>query len=375
MTIDKLRVATIVGTRPEIIRLSRVIAVLRRDCSHTLIHTGQNYDRELNQIFFEDLSISPPDVFLEAARETAIQTIAAVFSRVESALRHVNPDAVLVLGDTNSGLSLIVARRLGIPTFHMEAGNRCFDARVPEEINRRLIDHVADINMPYSALARELLLREGLPPDRIIVTGSPLKEVLTYYSHTISSSRALETFGLKEGRFYLVSIHREENVDSSARLRDFIQMLNALATSDGLQLLVSTHPRTRRRLAELGDDFHPLLRFVNPLTFTDYVHLQTKAKVVLSDSGSISEEAAILGFKALNLRDTHERSEAMEEASVMMVGSNFDRVQQAILILESQNLDDASRMRTPLDYQSPNVSEKVSRIIHSYVDFVRRTNR
>lgn len=375
MTSNKLRVATIVGTRPEIIRLSRVISVLRRDCSHTLIHTGQNFDHELNAIFFDDLGIEPPDILLNAARETAIQTISAMFSAIEPVFQDVKPDAVLVLGDTNSGLSLIVARRLGIPTFHMEAGNRCFDPRVPEEINRRLIDHVADINLPYSAIARENLLREGLPPDRIVVTGSPLKEVITYYRNSIVSSRALDKFGLDPGNFYLVSIHREENVDGPDRLSEFIQILNAIATRDGVTLLVSTHPRTRKRLSEIGADCHPLVRFVNPLAFTDYVRLQTEARVVLSDSGTISEEASILGIKALNLRDAHERPEAMAEASVMMVGSNIARIQQALQILEGQNLDNASTMRTPFDYQSPNVAEKISRIVHSYVDYIRRTNR
>ena len=375
MTIKKLTIATIVGTRPEIIRLARVVSVLREDTNHVLIHTGQNYDYELNEIFYKDLKLAQPDVFLNAARDTPVKTIAAVLEGAETALTHVKPDAVLVLGDTNSGLSLIAARRMGIPSFHMEAGNRCFDPRVPEEINRRIIDHVADINLPYSAIAREHLLREGLPPDRIIVTGSPMTEVLHYYKQSIDSSEILRTLGLQQGSFFVASLHREENVDDPSRLKEFVAMFNSLVIEEGKPLVISTHPRTRKRLRELNLNLHHLVQLVEPLSFSDYVCLQTKATAVLSDSGTISEESSILKFRAMNLRDTHERPEAMEQACVIMVGSSYDRLQQALAILRRRGTDEFSRTKQPVDYQDTNVAEKVSRIIHSYVDVIRRNNR
>lgn len=352
-----------------------MVSVLRQDTNHVLIHTGQNYDSQLNEIFFNDLKLAPPDIFLNAARDTPVKTIAAILEGAETALARVKPDAVLVLGDTNSGLSLIAAKRMGIPSFHMEAGNRCFDPRVPEEVNRKIIDHIADINLPYSAIAREHLLREGIAPDRIIVTGSPMTEVIHYYKQSIDSSRILQTLGLQQNEFFVVSLHREENVDDLRRLNEFTTMFNSLATQEELPLVFSAHPRTRKRLKELNADMHPLIQLVDPLSFTDYVYLQTQATAVLSDSGTISEEASILGFKALNLRDAHERPEAMEEASVMMVGSNIERIQQALQILKNQDMNGNSMMRTPSNYQNPNVAGKVLRIIHSYVDFIRRSNR
>lgn len=373
--IKKLTVATIVGTRPEVIRLSRVISVLSRDTSHVLIHTGQNYDPQLNDVFFDDLKIARPDISLNAARDTPIRTIAAILEGAETALLSVRPDAVLVLGDTNSGLSLIAAKRLMIPSFHMEAGNRCFDPRVPEEVNRKIIDHVADINLPYSSIAREYLLREGVAAEQIIVTGSPMAEVLHYYHESIESSEILETLNLKEKFFYAVSLHREENVDKPERLRKFVNMLNSLATDDGLPIVMSTHPRTRSRLTALDTQIHPLVRLLNPLSFSEFVHLQTRAMAVLSDSGTISEEASILGLKAVNLRDTNERPEAMEQASVMMVGASLERLHQALAILKTQGKDSFSQMNRPIDYGHVNVAEKVSRIIHSYVDVVRQKNR
>ena len=352
-----------------------MVSVLRQDTNHVLIHTGQNYDSQLNEIFFNDLKLAPPDVFLNAARDTPVKTIAAVLESAETALAHVKPDAVLVLGDTNSGLSLIAAKRMGIPSFHMEAGNRCFDPRVPEEVNRKIIDHIADINLPYSAIAREHLLREGIAPDRIIVTGSPMTEVIHYYKQSIDSSRILQTLGLQQNAFFVVSLHREENVDDLRRLNEFTTMFNSLATQEELPLVISTHPRTRKRLKELNADLHPLIRLVEPLSFTDYVYLQTRATAVLSDSGTISEESSILKFRAVNLRDAHERHEAMEQASVIMVGSSFERLQQALTILRSRGTDEFSQINRPADYQDINVAEKVSRIIHSYIDVVRRNNR
>jgi len=349
-----------------------VVSLLRQDTNHVLIHTGQNYDSELSDVFFNDLKLAPPDIFLNAARDTSLATIAAILEGAEITLRRVKPDAVLVLGDTNSGLSLMAARRMGIPSFHMEAGNRCFDPRVPEEINRTIIDHVADINLPYSAIARQHLLREGIAPDRIIVTGSPMTEVIHYYTRSIESSQILQTLGLQENSFFVVSLHREENVDNLGRLNEFAIMFNSLAVEENLPLVVSAHPRTRKQLMKLDAELHPLIRLVDPLSFSDYVCLQTKATAVLSDSGTISEESSILKFRAVNLRDTHERPEAMEQASVIMVGSSFERLQQALAIQRRTGANEYSQMNQPNDYQNINVAEKVTRIIHSYVDAVQR---
>ena len=362
---NRLKVATIVGTRPEVVRLSRVISRLREDCQHTLIHTGQNYDHNLNQIFFSDLDIAPPDISLNAARPTPTQTIAAVLDSTDKVLRELLPDAVLVLGDTNSGLALFAAKRLGIPTFHMEAGNRCFDPRVPEEINRRLIDHLADINLPYSQIAREHLVSEGLPPHRIIVTGSPMREVLSYYQEKIALSDVVLRLGLKEQGFYVASLHREENVDDPDNLLRFVNMFNLLTREHDVPVVMSTHPRTRERLNRLNVTFQEGVRLLDPLSFTDYVRLQMSSRGVLSDSGTISEEASILGFRALNLRVSHERPEAMEEASVIMIGSNSERMFQALEV-NRQDFTEADSNHIPFDYRTKSVSRKISRILHSY---------
>lgn len=372
MNIRKLKVATIVGTRPEIIRLSRVMAALDRHCDHVLVHTGQNYDYELNGIFFEDLGIRKPDVFLEAAGATGAETIGKVIISADTALAQIQPDAVLVLGDTNSCLAVIPAKRRKIPTFHMEAGNRCFDMRVPEEINRRIVDHTADINLTYSDIAREYLLAEGLPPDRVIKTGSPMCEVLSHYAPKIAASDALTRLGLQAGRYFVVSAHREENIESAQNFAGLIDVLNRVAASYDLPVVVSTHPRTRKRIDAMGITLDVRVQLLKPLGFSDYVSLQQDAKAVLSDSGTINEEASILNFRALNLRDAHERPEGMEEAAVMMVGTNPDRVMQGLAILESQPAGSERLLRQVADYSMPNVSEKVVRIIHSYVDYVNR---
>lgn len=371
----KLKIVTFVGTRPELIRLSRVLAALIRDCDHKLIHTGQNYDYELNGIFFDDLGLPTPKKYLNAARKSPIQTIAAILDGADSALEEIRPDAVLVLGDTNSGLALLAAKRRGIPTFHMEAGNRCFDPRVPEEINRRIIDHTADINMPYSRLARENLLREGIPPDQIIVTGSPMAEVLSYYGPAIADSKIMTKLNLSEGDFFVASLHREENVDSPTKLNLFLNIFQWINRTFNVPVIVSTHPRTRKQLNNTDGKESEGVRFVDPLSFSDYVHLQKEARAVLSDSGTICEEAAILGLRAINLRESHERSEASEEGSVISAGSNINRVQQALQVLEHQGTSTSSTMRIPVDYQALNVAEKVSRIIHSYTDFILTRNR
>jgi UDP-N-acetylglucosamine 2-epimerase (non-hydrolysing) len=360
---------TIVGTRPEIIRLSRVMAALDEATDHVLVHTGQNHDRELNQIFFEELELSPPDHFLGAAGDSAAETIGQVIVAVDGILADHRPDAVLILGDTDSCLAAIPAKRRRVPVFHMEAGNRCFDDRVPEEINRRIVDHVADVNLPYSAIARDYLLREGLPPDRVITTGSPLMEVLTHYRPKIDASDVLQRLGVEPGRFFLVSAHRAENVDSDDRLAMLAETLGAIAARFDQPILVSTHPRTRKRIDALGIAFDPRVRLLKPFGFFDYNALQLGARAVLSDSGSISEESAILGFPALNLRDAHERPEAMEQAVVMMTGLGSTRVLQALDLLMAQS----SRPRLPADYAAPDVSAKVVRIILSYTDYVRRT--
>jgi len=360
---------TIVGTRPEVIRLSRVMAALDAATDHVLVHTGQNHDRELNSIFFEELELRAPDHDLSLAGQTGAETIGKVIIAADRLLAEERPDAVLVLGDTDSCLAAIAAKRRRIPVFHMEAGNRCFDERVPEEINRRILDHMADINLPYSSISREYLLLEGFPPDRMIKTGSPLFEVLTHYRPKIDASDVLTRLGVEAGRYFLVSAHRAENVDSDDRIRTLAGTLQAIADRHGEPILVSTHPRTRKRIDVLRLDFHPLVRLLKPLGFLDYNALQLSARAVLSDSGSISEESAILGFPAINLRDAHERPEAMEQAVVMMTGLGAERVLQALDVLATQR----SRLRLPPDYEVPDVSEKTVRIILSYTDYVRRS--
>jgi UDP-N-acetyl-L-fucosamine synthase len=366
-----MRVATIVGTRPEIIRLSRVMAVLDRHTDHTVIHTGQNYDYELNQIFFEDLEIHQPDFFLDAAGNTAAETIGQTISLTDAALREAQPDAVLILGDTNSCLGAIAAKRQKIPVFHMEAGNRCFDQRVPEEINRRIVDHISDINLPYSSLSREHLLWEGLPPDRVIKTGSPMFEVLNYYMPKIDASDVIERLGLDEYEYYVVSVHREENVDSPDQFSLLFDMLLRLADT-GRRVIVSTHPRTRKRMETEGMAFPELVELMKPFCFSDYIKLQKTARAVLSDSGTITEEASILNLPALNIRQTHERPEGMEEGAVMLVGMDWQRVSEGLGLLESQPRGDERLLRLVEDYAIPNVSHKVLRIILSYVDYVNR---
>lgn len=367
---EKLRVVTFVGTRPEIIRLSRVIPLLDEHCDHVLVHTGQNYDYELNEIFFTDLSIRRPDRFLEAAGATSAETIGNVIARADQLLREERPQAVLILGDTNSCLAAISAKRLRIPVFHMEAGNRCFDMRVPEEINRKIVDHTADINLTYSGIARENLLREGLPPDMVIKTGSPMLEVLEHYRDKIAQSDVVGRLGLEAGKYFVVSTHREENVDRRESFTKIIRILDDLAETYGFPVILSTHPRTKKRIDEWQVEFHPLVRIAKPFGFTDYIALQSASRAVLSDSGTITEEASILNFPALNLRETHERHEGMEEASVMMVGLSAARVRQALGVLEGQPRGTERAMKLATDYDVPNVSQKVLRIILSYVDYV-----
>ena len=367
---DKLRVMTIVGTRPEIIRLSRVIAQLDLYCEHVIVHTGQNYDYELNEIFFSELSIRKPDVFLEAAGETASQTIGKVIMAADKVMQEFQPEAILILGDTNSCLAAIAAKRQKIPIFHMEAGNRCFDFMVPEEINRRIVDHTSDINLTYSDIAREYLLREGMPPDQVIKTGSPMHEVITYYMPKIEKSEILSRLCLTERHYFLVSVHREENVDSPGNLQAIYQILNSLADKYQEPVIVSTHPRTRKRIDALGLTAHPLVRFMNPFGFIDYVKLQMNAHCVISDSGTITEESSILNFPALNLREVHERPEGFEEASVMFVGLNADRIFQGLEILENQPRGKKRALNIVRDYSPDNVSLKILRIIQSYTDFI-----
>jgi len=368
----QLKVATFVGTRPEIIRLSRVMPLLDAHTRHVIIHTGQNYDFELNEIFFKDLALRKPDRFLDAAGATSAETIGNVITRSEKVLIEEQPHAVLILGDTNSCLAAIAAKRLRIPIFHMEAGNRCFDQRVPEETNRRIVDHVADINLTYSAIARENLLREGLPPDMVICTGSPMAEVLQHHRERIESSDVLNRLDLEAGGYFIVSAHREENVDNREQLKKIADILDGLAQDHGKPVILSTHPRTQKRIDAWGLKFHPLVRTLKPFGFTDYIALQKNSHAVLSDSGTITEESAILNFPALNLRETHERHEGMEEASVMMVGLSLDRVRQGLEILAGQGRGAERRTRIPRDYAADNVSEKVVRIILSYVDYVNR---
>jgi UDP-N-acetylglucosamine 2-epimerase (non-hydrolysing) len=370
--VKKLKVVTVVGTRPEIIRLSRVIARLDEYCDHVLVHTGQNYDYELNQIFFDDLGIRKPDHFLESAGQSAAQTIGNVIANVDRVFSEVKAEAILVLGDTNSCLAVIPAKRRRIPVFHMEAGNRCFDQRVPEEINRRIVDHIADVNLTYSAIARQYLLREGLPPDMVIKTGSPMFEVLTHYRPKIDASDVLLRLNLAPENYFVVSAHREENIDTPATFARMAAVLNAIAEDHNIPLIVSTHPRTQKRIDAERTAFHPGIQLLKPLGFTDYVRLQISARAVISDSGTINEESSILNFPALNLREAHERPEGMEEAAVMMVGLDIDRVRQGLAILADQPRGEQRRLRLVDDYAVPNVSDKVVRIIQSYTDYVNR---
>jgi len=367
----KLKVMTVVGTRPEIIRLSAVINKLDESeaIDHILVHTGQNYDYELNEVFFNDFNLKKPDYFLNAATGTAVETIGNILVKIDPILDEVKPDAFLVLGDTNSCLCAIAAKRKHIPIFHMEAGNRCFDQRVPEETNRKIVDHVADINLTYSDIAREYLLREGLPADRVIKTGSPMFEVLNSRKDDIEKSDVLERLGLEEGKYFVVSAHREENINSEQNFMDLVDTLNTIAENYQIPLIVSTHPRTRKMIESKGIEFNPLVKTMKPLGFNDYVKIQKYAKAVLSDSGTISEESSILGFRALNIRQAHERPEAMEEASVMMVGLKKERILQGLEVLETQDKD---VLRLVADYSMPNVSDKVVRIILSYTDYVKR---
>ena len=374
LMMKKLKVMSVVGTRPEIIRLSRVLAALDQHCDHVLVHTGQNYDYELNQVFFDDLGVRKPDFFLNSAEgsTSAAHTIGNLITAVDGVLAKVQPEAMLVLGDTNSCLSVIPAKRRKVPIFHMEAGNRCFDLRVPEETNRRIVDHTSDINLTYSTIARDYMLREGLPPDQVIKTGSPMFEVLHHYMPQIKASDALQRLGLEVGQYFVVSAHREENIESEKSFAKLVQVLNGVAEDHCLPVVVSTHPRTQKRVDATGAKFHPLVRLMKPLGFHDYVSLQMQAKAVLSDSGTINEESSILNFPSLNLREAHERPEGMEEAAVMMVGLELKRVRQGLAILQSQSRGDERNLRLVADYSMPNVSEKVVRIIHSYTDYVNR---
>ena len=369
---NKLKLMTVVGTRPEIIRLSRVMQACDKYFDHILVHTGQNYDYELNEIFFTDLGIRKPDHFLNAAGGTGAETIGNVIIGVDKVLEEVQPEALLVLGDTNSCMAVIPAKRRKIPTFHMEAGNRCFDMRVPEEINRRIVDHTADVNLTYSAIARDYLLAEGLPADLVIKTGSPMFEVLNHYRAKIEASDILDTLGLTEHQYFIVSAHREENINSEQNFLGLVDMLNAVAEKYQFPVIVSTHPRTRNRIEALNVEFHPLVQLLKPLGFSDYNKLQLSAKAALSDSGTINEESSILNFPALNLRQAHERPEGMEEAVVMMVGLTAERTLQGLEILNSQARGENRSLRLVSDYSMPNVSEKVVRIILSYTEYVNR---
>lgn len=370
----KLKVMTVVGTRPEIIRLARVLTALDRSeaIEHTIVHTGQNYDYELNQIFFEDLGLRKPDYFLEAAGKTATETVGNILIKIDPLLEEIQPDAFLVLGDTNSCLCAIPAKKRQIPIFHMEAGNRCFDQRVPEETNRKIVDHTSDINLTYSDIAREYLLREGLPADRIIKTGSPMFEVLNHYLPEIEKSDVLSRLNLEEGKYFVVSSHREENINSEKNFNGLIESLNAIAEKFGYPIIVSTHPRTRNMIDKKQVQVRPEIQFLKPLGFHDYNALQMRSYAVLSDSGTISEESSILNFRALNIRDAHERPEAMEEASVMMVGLSPERIMQGLVQLQEQKIHGERNFRSVADYSMPNVSEKVVRIILSYTDYINR---
>lgn len=367
----KLKVMTVVGTRPEIIRLSAVLNLLDQSESveHTLVHTGQNYDYELNEVFFKDLNLRKPDYFLDAAKGSAIETVGNILIKIDTVLIEVNPDSFLVLGDTNSCLCAIAAKRRKIPIFHMEAGNRCFDQRVPEETNRKIVDHTSDINLTYSDIAREYLLREGLPPDRVIKTGSPMLEVITNNMEGINNSEVLDNLKLKEQEYFIVSAHREENIESDENFENLVASLNAIGEKYNYPVIVSTHPRTRNKINSRKIKFNENIRLLKPIGFHDYIRLQKSAKAVISDSGTISEESSILGFPALNIRQAHERPEAMEEASVMMIGLNKERIMQGLSVLQTQ---DNKTLRNVTDYSMPNVSEKVLRIILSYTDYINR---
>lgn len=371
-TTNKLKVMTVVGTRPEIIRLSRVMAKLDEHCDHVLVHTGQNYDYELNGIFFNDLGVRKPDHFLDAAGKNAAETIGKVIAACDGVLEQEQPEALLVLGDTNSCLSVIAAKRRKIPIFHMEAGNRCFDQRVPEETNRRIVDHTADINLTYSSIAREYLLREGLPPDRVIKTGSPMLEVLTHYAERIEASQVVKSLDLEPGQYFVVSAHREENIEPDASFARLVEALNAVAANYKLPIILSCHPRTQKRIDRVSLSLHPLVRIMKPLGFFDYISLQKNARAVLSDSGTISEEASILDFPALNIREAHERPEATEETAVIMTGLSTRRVLQGLEVLSRQHSGLARPFRQVADYSMPNVSDKVVRILYSYTDYVNR---
>jgi len=367
---DKIKVMTVVGTRPEIIRLSRVIAALDRYTDHVLVHTGQNYDYELNDIFFDDLDIRKPDYYLGAAGKTPAETVGMVISKSYDVMKQENPDAVLILGDTNSCLAAYSAKRLKIPVFHMEAGNRCFDERVPEEINRRLVDHIADINLPYSQISREYLLMEGIPADRIIKTGSPMYEVIHYYLPKTEASKILNELKLKERDYFLVSCHREENIDDPAHFKSLVNVLNSLAEDHGKRIIVSTHPRTRKKIESENIALNSLIEIMKPFSFTDYVRLELGAIAVLSDSGTITEESSILNFPALNIREAHERPEGMEEGSVMLVGLDKDLIRNALRVLSEQKRGIERTLEIVSDYKASNVSEKVVRIILSYTRYI-----
>ena len=371
---EKLKVMTVVGTRPEIIRLARVMSALDNSdaIEHVIVHTGQNYDYELNQIFFDDLATRKPDYFLNAAGTTATETIGKILINIDPLLEELRPDAFLVLGDTNSCLCAIPAKKRHIPIFHMEAGNRCFDQRVPEETNRKIVDHISDINLTYSDIAREYLLREGLSADRIIKTGSPMFEVLNHYLPSIKSSNILERLSLEHNNYFVVSAHREENISSESNFKGLVTSLNLVAEKYDLPIIVSTHPRTRKMIDAKGIVLHKNIQLLKPLGFNDYNALQLHSKAVLSDSGTISEESSILNFPALNIRQAHERPEAMEEASVMMVGLNPERILQGLIQLDTQKRGDERSFRNVADYSMPNVSDKVVRIIVSYVDYIKR---
>ena len=369
---QKFKVISVVGTRPEIIRLSRVFAKLDEHCEHTLVHTGQNYDYELNQVFFADLGIRKPDYFLDTAGKNAAETIAQVILKVDQIIELVKPEAMLLLGDTNSCLAAIPAKRRKVPIFHMEAGNRCFDQRVPEETNRKIVDHTADINMPYSTIARDYLIAEGIPADQVVKTGSPMYEVLTHYMEDIDSSKILSKLGITRGKYFVVSAHREENVDLPAQLGKLASSLNIIGDYYNLPIIVSTHPRTQKRISEQRIEFHKNIKLLKPLGFHDYNCLQKNAKAVLSDSGTINEESSIMNFPALNIREAHERPEGMEEGAVMMVGLGSKTIMQALAVLESQPSGEERLLQRVEDYSMPNVSDKVLRIILSYTDYINR---
>ena len=367
-----MKIVTVIGTRPEIIRLSRVMAALDRYMTQVIIHTGQNYDYELNQVFFDDLELRKPDYFLNAAGKTACETVGQIIARVDDVLAKESPDALLVLGDTNSCLAAYPAKRRKIPVFHMEAGNRCFDQRVPEEINRKIIDHISDINLPYSDIAREYLLREGFPPERIIKTGSPMYEVLHHYMPKVETSDILERLHLKPLKYFVLSCHREENVDSEANFRGLVSILNGLASEYGQRVIVTTHPRTRKRMEQEGIVLPEQVELHKPFGLSDYIKMQMNAGVVLSDSGTITEESSILNFPALNIRQAHERPEGMEEGAVMMTGLSWERVREGVAMLENQGRGTERTLRMVADYQMPNVSEKMARIVLSYTDYINR---